>query len=146
MDAPHLTVPESGSSSPMRILNSIVTASSFLPRMAILSSLPTMKLTLFKQLHAVNGLADLGDEQPVLARLAVCLKSDPGIASAGGGHLLDGELIEQLAAARCLTGLALVCRRSGEMKLCSSAIFCSAFLFWSLMSFCMSWLDSYQKS
>ena len=44
MDAPHLTDPESGSSSPIRILNSIVTASSFFPIIAILSSFPTIKL------------------------------------------------------------------------------------------------------
>ena len=48
MEAPHLTLPESGSSSPMRILYSIVTASSFLPTIAILSYLQTMKLMLFK--------------------------------------------------------------------------------------------------
>ena len=51
-----------------------------------------------EKLHTVNGLADLGDKEPVLARLALGLEADPRIAPPGGGQLLHGDLVEQLAA------------------------------------------------
>ena len=46
VDTPHLTLPSSGSSSPMRILNRAVCASSFSPTKAILSPRFTEKYTL----------------------------------------------------------------------------------------------------
>ena len=61
-----------------------------------------------EQLFTVDGLADIRHEQAILARLTLGLEADPRIAAAGGGHILDGNLLEQLAAGRCLTGLGLV--------------------------------------
>ena len=58
-----------------------------------------------EQLFTVDGLADIRHEQAILARLTLRLEADPRIAAAGGGHILNGDLLEQLAAGRCLTGL-----------------------------------------
>ena len=58
-----------------------------------------------EQLFTVDRLADIRHEQAILARLALRLEADPRIAAAGGGHILNGDLLEQLAAGRCLTGL-----------------------------------------
>ena len=61
-----------------------------------------------KHLHAVDGLADIGDEQNILAHLTVGLEAHPGVAAGGGGHLLHGQLVQQLAAGRGLFALRLV--------------------------------------
>ena len=53
-----------------------------------------------EELHAVDGLADLGDKEPVLARLALGLEADPRIAPVRRGQLFDGDLVEELAP-RC---------------------------------------------
>ena len=70
-----------------------------------------------QKLHSVHGLADLCDEKPVLAGLAVGLEAHPGIAPAGCGKLLHGELIQQLSAAGSLTGFGLVGGKAGDEAL-----------------------------
>mgnify|MGYP001037127213 CR=1 FL=1 len=67
-----------------------------------------------QKLHAVHGLADIGDEKAILARLALGLEADPRVAAVRGGQLLDGDLVEQLAARGRLTGLGFVRREAGD--------------------------------
>ena len=145
MDAPHLTDPESGSSSPIRILNSIVTASSFFPIIAILSSFPTIKLMWSSSFVPSTVL-----ETSVTNSL-----SFPGSRSAlnptQGYRLLEaGSSSTVILSSSFLLDVAcLDLERFAEnraINVCNSAIFCSAFLFWSFTSFWISWLDSYQKS
>ena len=73
-----------------------------------------MKLTFFEDRHAVHGLAEVRDEEPVLARLAGGLETDPGVAPRGGGQLLHRQLVQQLPAARRLAGLRLVGREAAD--------------------------------
>ena len=61
-----------------------------------------------EELHAVHGLGDLGNKEAVLARLAVGLEADPGVAAVGGGQLLHGDLVQQLPARGRLPGFGLV--------------------------------------
>ena len=56
----------------------------------------------------VDGLADAGHLEDVLARLAVHLESDERITAGGCRKLLDTQLVNQLAAAGRLTGFGLV--------------------------------------
>ena len=61
-----------------------------------------------EHLLAVDGLGDAAHLENILAGLAVLLECDPRIAARGRRHFLDGQLVDQLAAARRLTGLGLV--------------------------------------
>ena len=72
---------------------------------------------LVQQLHPVDGLGDLCHKQAVLARLAVRLEPDPGIAAAGGGKLFDGDLVQKLAPAGGLARLAPVGREARDKGL-----------------------------
>ena len=82
-----------------------------------MSSLAHDEAHVLEHRHAVHGLAEVRDEEPVLARLAVGLEAYPGVAAAGGGQLLDRKLVEQLAAARRLAGLRLVRREAADEAL-----------------------------
>ena len=72
---------------------------------------------LVQHLHAVHGLGHVGDEENVLAHFPVGGEAHPGVAAGGGGQLLDGELVQQLAAGSGLLGLGLVGGESGDKLL-----------------------------
>ena len=142
---PHLTLPSSGSSSPMRILNIVVCASSFSPTKAILSFLPTMKETLSRSFTpsmvfdtSVTNRISLPTSRSRSKPTNGYRREDAGISST-----------ESLSRSRrrdvaCLLLALLAAKRA--MKVWSSAIFSSLRLFLLRMSCWMSCEDSYQKS
>ena len=65
-----------------------------------------------QHLLAVNGLGDAAHLQNILARLAVLLERDPRIPARGRRQFLNGQLVDQLAAAGRLARLGLVCRKA----------------------------------
>ena len=71
-----------------------------------------MKDTVVEYLFAVDGLGDAAHLENVLACLAVRVKRYPRVTAGRSRHFLDGQLVNQLAAAGCLTGLGLVCRKT----------------------------------
>ena len=64
--------------------------------------LPDRKAHLVQQAYAVYGLAHIGDEQPVFARLPVGLEPDPGVTPSRSGQFLHRDLLQQLPARRRL--------------------------------------------
>ena len=82
--------------------------------MAILSSLPTMKLMLLRSFTPSTVLLTSVTKKAILARLALGLEADPRVAAVRGGQLLDGDLVEELAARGGLTGLGFVRREAGD--------------------------------
>ena len=65
-----------------------------------------------EQLHAVLRVVEVRHLQDVLARLAFRREAHPRIAAGGSGHLLNGQLIEQLAAAGRLLRLGFIGREA----------------------------------
>ena len=69
---------------------------------------------LVQHLHSVDGLADVGDEEDVLAHLSVGREGHPGVAAGGGGDLLQGDLLQQFAPGGGLLALGLVGGEAGD--------------------------------
>ena len=66
------------------------------------------EVDLVQQLDAVDGDGDILNGQNILAQIPLGHEADKGIAAGGAGHLLNGQLVEQLAAGGGLHGLGLV--------------------------------------
>ena len=65
-----------------------------------------------EHLLAVDGLGDAAHLENVLACLTVRVERYPRVTAGRSRHFLDGQLVDQLAAAGRLTGLGLVCRKT----------------------------------
>ena len=72
------------------------------------------KADLIQHFYAVNGFGNICDKENVLAHFTVRLEANIGIPAGGGGHFLDGQLIQQLPAGGCLLTLGLVGGESGD--------------------------------
>ena len=72
-------------------------------------------------------------------------KATQGVAAGGGGDLLQGDLLQQLAPGGGLLALGLVGGEAGD-ELLELLGLSSFFLFWFFIRFCISWEASYQKS
>ena len=86
------------------------------------------KRDILQQLHAVLGIVQVRYLQDVLACLPVGRKGNPGIAAAGGRHLLDGQLVQELPAAGSLLGLGLVAGKALDERLQLPDLILPAFL------------------
>ena len=127
VETPHLTVPSSGSSSPMRILNMRRSAAtSFSPTKAILSAAVDGERDLVQQLHAVDGLR----RRPSTVRMSLPSSRsmrEPDIRDSGGRKQGISSTLSlssrRRRAVACLL-LALLAEKRW-MKACSSSIFSS---------------------
>ena len=144
MLTPHLNEPESASVSSIKTLKRAVIAIS-LPRRAIFSPLATVKETFLNSVipfslldRSVTVKMSLPASLSISKPINGYLRLDAGNSSTVN---LSSSFLREVA---CLDFDLFAEKR--EIKLCSSLIFSSFFLFCCLIIRWMSWLDSYQNS
>ncbi|MNP00064.1 hypothetical protein D3C76_918480 [compost metagenome] len=142
---PHVTVPSSGSNSPISILNNVVSGKPSFATNAILSPFVTVKETLFKTFSPSIVLDIL---LTVTTSLPISLL---GLKSIYGYFLVDGFISSKLIFSNnFFLEVACLDLEALALNLCinsfNSVIFSSFFLLDSFTCLSASWLDSYQKS
>ena len=145
METPHFMLPSSGSSSSASILKRAVIACSDSPMKATLSVLERVKETLLRSFTPSTVLDTPLTLSTSFPRSRSILKPMKGYFLEEAGISSTVSLSRSfLLAVACLDFDLLAEKRF--MNSWSSFIFSSAFLFWFLISLCISWEDSYQNS
>ena len=87
------------------------------------------KADLVQELHAVNGLGYVSDEQNILADLAFSLEAHERIPARGRGHFLHRQLVKKPSAGRSLLALGLVGGKARDEGLQLSNLFLISLVF-----------------